>query len=126
MNDLDALRNAIQAAKDTEDRPSIIKVFYEHHHPYSFQVRTVIGEGSLAAGKHSVHGAPLGAADIVQLKTKYGFNPEEVMIDSFQAYFRSFLLFTMMSELFTPAVMVLADMLLGNHFSNHILRPIPS
>lgn len=68
VNDLDSLRAAIQTAKEVEDQPSIIKI------------RTTIGEGSLAAGKHSVHGAPLGANDIAQLKTKYGYNPEEVLL----------------------------------------------
>jgi hypothetical protein len=38
----------------------------------------VIGHGSGKAGSHGVHGAPLGAADLKQVKTKFGFNPEEV------------------------------------------------
>jgi len=68
VNDLDTLRAAIQNAKEVEDQPSMIKV------------RTVIGEGSLSAGKHSVHGSPLGSADLAQVKAKYGYNPEESFV----------------------------------------------
>ena len=40
-------------------------------------MKTTIGFGSLNAGGHNVHGAPLKKDDIVQLKKKFGFNPEE-------------------------------------------------
>lgn len=44
------------------------------------QVRTVIGFGSSKAGSHGVHGAPLGAADSAQVKTRFGFDPTQVPI----------------------------------------------
>ncbi len=65
VNNLDSLREAINNAKQEVDRPSIIKI------------RTVIGQGSGKEGKHDVHGAPLGAADLANVKTKFGFNPAE-------------------------------------------------
>lgn len=51
--------------------------------PLLLQVRTVIGFGSGKAGSHGVHGAPLGAADLKSVKTKFGFNPEEVRAGGF-------------------------------------------
>ncbi|KAI9189636.1 Transketolase [Blastocladiella emersonii ATCC 22665] len=60
----DAIAEAIAAAKAVTDKPTIIKI------------RTTIGFGSTKAGSDKVHGAPLGAADITQLKAKLGFNPE--------------------------------------------------
>jgi transketolase len=38
---------------------------------------TTIGFGSKIQGTHGVHGAPLKADDIVSVKEKFGFNPEE-------------------------------------------------
>jgi len=63
-NNLNAMRDAILAAQ-SDDRPSIIKI------------RTVIGHGSLAQGTEKVHGTPLGAADLQQVKRLFGFNPDE-------------------------------------------------
>lgn len=34
---------------------------------------------STKEGTEAVHGAPLGAADLAQVKAKFGFNPEEVV-----------------------------------------------
>lgn len=34
----------------------------------------------MKAGEEKVHGAPLGDADIAQLKTKFGFNPDEKFV----------------------------------------------
>ncbi len=42
--------------------------------------RTTIGFGSKNQGEEKVHGAPLGDADIAQLKTKFGFNPDEKFV----------------------------------------------
>ncbi|KAF9286684.1 Transketolase [Mortierella antarctica] len=64
-NDLEAMANAIEEAKKVTDKPSLIKIF------------TTIGFGSLMAGTEKVHGSPLKADDIVQLKKAMGFNPEE-------------------------------------------------
>lgn len=62
--DLSAIESALEQAKKS-DKPTLIRL------------TTIIGYGSLQQGTHSVHGAPLKADDIKQLKTKFGFNPEE-------------------------------------------------
>ncbi|KKA26449.1 hypothetical protein TD95_000145 [Thielaviopsis punctulata] len=64
-NDLAGIEAAIKECRSVTDKPSIIKL------------RTTIGYGSLLQGTHSVHGSPLKAEDIKQLKTKFGFNPEQ-------------------------------------------------
>ncbi|KAG0020315.1 Transketolase [Podila clonocystis] len=64
-NDLEAMAKAIEEAKKVTDKPSLIKIF------------TTIGFGSLMAGTEKVHGSPLKADDIAQLKKAMGFNPEE-------------------------------------------------
>ena len=53
---------AIERAKADLSRPTLIKV------------ATTIGYGSGKAGMASVHGAPLGQADLAQLKKKSGFD----------------------------------------------------
>jgi transketolase len=63
--DLAAIDAAIIEAKKTTDKPTMINL------------KTTIGFGSLKAGGHDVHGAPLKGDDIKQLKEKFGFNPEE-------------------------------------------------
>lgn len=65
ISDLASLRAAIANAQAETGRPSIIKI------------RTVIGHGSTMEGSHKVHGAPLAADDLGQLKTKFGFDPSE-------------------------------------------------
>ncbi|KAI1851038.1 hypothetical protein JX265_002915 [Neoarthrinium moseri] len=64
-NDLDSIEAAIKKATEVKDKPSIIKL------------KTTIGFGSTQQGTHGVHGSPLKADDIKQLKEKFGFNPEE-------------------------------------------------
>lgn len=44
------------------------------------KVRTTIGFGSLLQGTHSVHGNPLKAGDIEQVKLKFGFDPKETFV----------------------------------------------
>jgi transketolase len=61
-NNLNTLRGAIAEAKADSKRPTLIKI------------RTIIGYGSTKQGTHGVHGAPLGAPDIKQVKEKFGFN----------------------------------------------------
>ena len=77
--DLASLRAAIDASKAVGDKPSLIKI------------RTVIGAGSSKEGTHGVHGAPLGAEDLGQVKTKFGFNKAEsfAVPDDVQAYYRA-------------------------------------
>lgn len=63
-NDTNAIEAALLAAQKVTDKPSIIKL------------TTTIGFGSAKQGTEGVHGSPLGAADITNLKTKFGLNPE--------------------------------------------------
>uniref|UniRef100_A0A7S4MWS1 transketolase n=1 Tax=Odontella aurita TaxID=265563 RepID=A0A7S4MWS1_9STRA len=60
---LGALRTAMDNARGESDKPSIIGI------------KTLIGYGSLKEGSHSVHGAPLKADDLSQLKSKFGLDP---------------------------------------------------
>lgn len=62
--DLDAMRNAIQAAMADLERPSMIKI------------TTTIGYGSEKEGTAAVHGSPLAADDIGQFKKKFAIDPE--------------------------------------------------
>merc|ERR1719428_2099576 len=65
-NDADAIYACINVAKTCTDKPTLIKI------------RTVIGEGCPSkCGSHKVHGAPLGKAGCVEMKTHLGLNPEE-------------------------------------------------
>ncbi|WVN88724.1 transketolase [Cryptococcus depauperatus CBS 7841] len=64
-DDLAAIENAVNEARKNTDAPTIINL------------KTTIGFGSLKAGGHDVHGAPLKKDDIVQLKKKFGFSPDE-------------------------------------------------
>ncbi|CAK7265474.1 Transketolase [Sporothrix epigloea] len=64
-HNLEGIEAAIKEAQAVKDKPSMIKL------------RTIIGFGSLEQGTHGVHGSPLKANDIKQLKEKFGFNPEE-------------------------------------------------
>lgn len=61
----ESLSVAIKEAKSVIDKPSIIKI------------RTTIGFGSKYQGEEKVHGAPLGKEDIIQVKLKFGFNPDQ-------------------------------------------------
>ncbi|KIW00064.1 transketolase [Verruconis gallopava] len=63
--DLEGIEAAIKAAKAVTDKPTMIKL------------TTTIGYGSTLQGTHGVHGNPLKADDIKQLKQKFGFDPEK-------------------------------------------------
>lgn len=63
-NDLNAISDAIQAAKENTNQPSLI------------EVKTVIGYGSQNAGTSAVHGAPLGSEDWEQVKDIYSWKSE--------------------------------------------------
>lgn len=63
-HDLDAISAAIKEAK-SQNKPTLVRL------------TTIIGYGSLAQGTHGVHGAPLKADDIKQLKEKNGFDPSK-------------------------------------------------
>ncbi|KAK3828536.1 MAG: transketolase [Benniella sp.] len=73
-SDLESIASAIEEAKKVTDKPSLIKVF------------TTIGFGSLLQGTEKVHGSPLKADDIVQLKKNMGFNPEESFVVPQEVY----------------------------------------
>ncbi|KAK4171570.1 putative transketolase : dihydroxyacetone synthase [Triangularia setosa] len=64
-NDLEGILNAFKQAQEVKDKPTLI------------QLKTIIGFGSKQQGTHGVHGAPLKADDIKQLKEKFGFDPEK-------------------------------------------------
>jgi len=59
-----AIKAAIEEAQHDTTRPAFI------------EVKTVIGAGSASEGTSKVHGAPLGAADIADLRKKYGWEHE--------------------------------------------------
>lgn len=61
-NDLDAIDAAIELAKKTTDRPSLI------------EVKTVIGYGAPKQGTNAVHGNPIGADGIKAAEKVYGWN----------------------------------------------------
>lgn len=63
--DFDAILNAVHAAKQVTDKPSMIKI------------RTTIGLGSSKQGLETCHGSPLGAPDVANVKKHYGFDPEK-------------------------------------------------
>jgi transketolase len=65
---LDAIEAAIQKAKDVTDKPSVIKL------------TTTIGFGSKLQGTGGVHGNPLKADDIQQVKEKFGFDPNQTFV----------------------------------------------
>lgn len=65
-NDLDAIDQAIKAARGVHDQPTLISV------------RTVIGYGSPnKAGTSSAHGSPLGPEEVKLTKEAYGWDAEE-------------------------------------------------
>ncbi|KAG8931072.1 Transketolase [Tulasnella sp. 417] len=64
-HDLESIYNAVVEAQKVKDKPTLIKV------------HTTIGFGSAKQGTESVHGSPLKADDIVNIKKKFGFDPEQ-------------------------------------------------
>ncbi|KAK6867383.1 Transketolase 1 [Candida tropicalis] len=62
--DLEGIAKAIEEAKKSTNKPTLIRL------------RTIIGYGSLKQGTHDVHGSPLKADDLKQLKKSWGF-PED-------------------------------------------------
>lgn len=66
VEDIEELYNAIQAAKATTDKPSLIRL------------RTIIGWPSpTKQNSGKIHGAKLGAEELAGLKTALGFDPEQ-------------------------------------------------
>ncbi|KAF7789568.1 hypothetical protein EIP86_000514 [Pleurotus ostreatoroseus] len=67
-SDLQAIYNAIAEAKQEKNKPTIIRL------------RTTIGFGSKQQGTHGVHGSPLKADDLQQLKVKFGFPGDQSFV----------------------------------------------
>lgn len=73
-HDPNAIEAAILEAKQETNKPSLIIC------------KTIIGYGSLAAGSAKTHGAPLGSADIAQLRERFNWPyaafeiPEEIYV----------------------------------------------
>ncbi len=66
INDLPALRKAIETFKKTADKPTLV------------MVKSVIAYGApKLSGTSEAHGAPLGEAEITAAKTFYGMDPEK-------------------------------------------------
>jgi len=73
-HDLAGMEAAIKQAQEVKDKPTLIKL------------KTIIGFGSKQQGTHGVHGSPLKADDIKQLKEKFGFNPEQSFVVPQEVY----------------------------------------
>ncbi|MCC5894904.1 MAG: transketolase [Alkalibacterium sp.] len=78
-NDLEAIDQAIQKAKENTEQPSLI------------EIKTVIGFGATNAGTHNVHGAPLGPEGVEAAKKAYGWEGEDFYVpqevkDRFKEY----------------------------------------
>lgn len=74
-NDVAEVEEAINLAKKS-NKPSII------------EIKTVIGYGSVNAGDCSVHGAPLGEANTVELRNtlEWPYEPFEIPAEAYQFY----------------------------------------
>ncbi|KAI1081139.1 transketolase [Whalleya microplaca] len=73
-HDLEGIEKVLQKCREVKDKPSLIKL------------KTTIGFGSLQQGTHGVHGSPLKADDIKQLKQKFGFNPDQSFVVPQEVY----------------------------------------
>ena len=75
VNDLPALRKALETFKKTTDAPTLIIV------------KSVIAFGAPnQAGSHKAHGAPLGEEEIKLTKAVYGMNPDEKFVVADDVY----------------------------------------
>jgi len=76
-NDMAAIAQAIAAAKQNADQPTLI------------EIRTIIGFGSKAAGTNKVHGNPLGLEEAKATKAVYGWQYEDefTVPDPIRAHF---------------------------------------
>jgi dihydroxyacetone synthase len=72
--DVDGIVKALSQARASTDKPTFINI------------RTVIGLGSKVEGNAKAHGAAYGADDVVNIKRRFGFNPEEHFVISEEVY----------------------------------------
>lgn len=76
-NDVEEIYHAIEEAKKSEDKPTLVIL------------HTVIGYGSMNQGSHKTHGSPLGEEDIVKTKAFFGYDyPEFTVPEEVYASFR--------------------------------------
>ena len=68
-NDINKINDAINIAKTTLDKPSLI------------ELKTILGYESSVEDSNEAHGKPLSKSDLVSLKEKWGLNTEKFMID---------------------------------------------
>lgn len=73
-HDLVEIETAIKKCQAVKDRPSLIKL------------RTTIGYGSKLQGTGGVHGNPLKADDVKQVKQKFNFDPEATFVVPQEVY----------------------------------------
>jgi transketolase len=73
-HDLEGIEAAIKQAQAVTDKPTLISL------------KTTIGFGSKQQGTHGVHGAPLKADDVTQLKKQFGFDPEKTFVVPQEVY----------------------------------------
>jgi dihydroxyacetone synthase len=76
--DIEAIVSALEQGRASQDKPTFINV------------RTVIGLDTSVAGTAVAHGAAFGTNSVADLKTHYGFNPEEhfVIGESVRQFFQ--------------------------------------
>ncbi|AJP37195.1 AQG_2a_G0003350.mRNA.1.CDS.1 [Saccharomyces cerevisiae] len=73
-DDMESISSALEKAKLSKDKPTIIKV------------TTTIGFGSLQQGTAGVHGSALKADDVKQLKKRWGFDPNKSFVVPQEVY----------------------------------------
>ena len=76
--DVEGIVRALEQARSSKEKPTFINV------------RTVIGLDSSVAGTAVAHGVAFGAKNVAEMKTSYGFNPEEhfVIGDAVRQFFQ--------------------------------------
>lgn len=72
--DLEAMEAALKEAQSVKDKPTMIKL------------TTTIGYGSKLQGTGGVHGNPLKSDDILQVKKKFGFDPDKTFVVPQEVY----------------------------------------
>lgn len=64
-SDIIGITRALVTARASQDKPTFVNV------------RTIIGIGSSIAGDAKAHGAAFGASEVINIKKKFGLDPEE-------------------------------------------------
>ncbi|KAJ5522683.1 hypothetical protein N7513_013256 [Penicillium frequentans] len=76
--DIEGIVGALEQARNAQEKPTFVNV------------KTIIGLDSHVAGTATAHGAAFGPQSVANLKTLYGFNPEEhfVIGDAVRKFFQ--------------------------------------